>query len=212
MKHIFTSAIFAITFFILALVPAKAAQTEEPYILIQKPLIGSVFENQSDVTLSGTATPNSPITLITEEGEYASLSSNEDGTWSYTIPTVSEGSTTIQARVDVKIDELSSKSATANVTYLVKPPASANNRVTKLAQTGAMTAVAVLSGTLLLSLTVWTIIDYLRHKRPLKEANKKVNYSFWHHLKVVSIPLLRYRVAINLYKRAESKSERVRRY
>lgn len=209
MKYVATSIIIAIALFFGG--PVNA-QSKEPYILIQEPLVGSVFDNQSDVTLAGTATPNSTITLITEEGEYDSLSSSQDGTWSYTIPTVSEGATTIQARVDVELDELSSKSAIANVTYIVKPPASSSARVGQLAQTGMITAIAVLAGTLMLSLTIWTIIDYRRHKRPLEEANKTIKYSFWHHLKVVSIPLLRYRLAINLYKRSESKSERVRRY
>jgi len=188
------------------------AQQDDIFIIMTKPEIGESFENQSDVTLSGTATPNSIIVLSTEQGEYATLTSKEDGTWSYTIPTVTGGSTKIQARVDVKIDELSSKSAFAATTFFVKSPASTSTSVAKLAQTGAVTAFLILAGLLLLTLTMWTLIDYHRHKRPLKEANKKINYSFWHHLKVVSIPLLRYRLSVNVYKRTPSKSERVRRY
>ncbi len=187
------------------------AQTPDPEIIIEKPLIGAYFDIQSDVELSGTATPSSEIILYTDEGEYAKLSSDEEGRWSYIIPTVSEGSATIQAKVNVKIDELSSKSAIANVTYVVGPPPS-TLKVTELAQTGILTGFLVLAGLLLITLTAWSYIDYKRHKRPLKQANKKVNYTFWHHLKVVSFPLLRYRLSINVYKRAPNKSERVRKY
>ena len=205
-------ALLLLTLGVLFASPPALAQTAKPEIIISEPKIGTFFDIQSDVTLSGTATPNSEIVLYTEEGEYAKLSSDENGNWSYQIPTVSEGSHTIQARVNVKIDELSSTSAIANVTYLVGGPPSATPDVTKLAQTGALTGFLILSGLLLLSLTAWSYIDYRRHKKPLKQASAKVKYTFWHHLKVVSFPLLRYRLSISIYKRAPNKSERVRRY
>lgn len=198
---------------LIVFLPANTAfaQTQNPEILIEKPLIGTYFDIQSDVELSGTATPNSEIILYTNEGEYAKLNSDNEGRWSYKIPTVSEGSATIQAKVNVKIDELSSESAYANVTYIVGPPPSSVN-VKELAQTGILTGFLVLAGLLLITLTAWSYIDYKRHKRPLKQANKKINYTFWHHLKVVSLPVMKYRLSISIYKRAPNKSERVRKY
>lgn len=210
MKKLFACLVF--TFSLLVFGNNAYAQEIRPEISISEPTLGQYFDIQSDVTLKGTATPNSEITLNTGEGEYAKLSADQDGNWSYTIPTVSEGSATIQAVATVKVDELSSVSASANVTYFVGPPPSSGANIAKLAQTGAVTAFLVLSGLLLISLAIWTYIDYLRHKRPLKQASAKVKYTFWHHLKVVSIPLLRYRLSISLYKKAPNKSESVRRY
>lgn len=188
--------------------PVKAEGAE---ILIQKPLNGEFFQVQSDVTLSGTATPSSEIILTTKDGEYAKLRSDEAGNWSYTIPTVSEGAQTIQAKVTKQIDSLSSQSAIANVTFNVGSPGS-STQITSLAQTGILLGLALPLGLLLIVATVYTYIDYRKHRRPLADANPKVNYSFWHHLRVVSIPVLKYRLSINVYKRASLRSDHIRRY
>lgn len=197
---------------ILLLSSTLHAQEPVVDIAITDPQNGSRYDIQSDITITGTATPGSEITLNTDEGEYAKFSPGSDGNWSFTIPTVTEGSATVVFVATVKIDELSSISARANLTYFVSPPPSTGTSIAKLAQTGVVTTFLVLSGLLLISLTIWTYIDYRRHKRPLKQASARVKYTFWHHLKVVSIPLLRYRLSINLYKKAPNKSESVRRY
>ncbi len=186
------------------------AHAADPTILITEPLIGQLFPIQSDVTLKGTTTPNSQITLSTEDGEYAKLTSDSNGNWSYTIPTVSGGSHTVVATVTVKIDALSSKNASANVTYNVGSP---NESVTtKLSETGVLVSIIVCFGVFMLLTTAYTYIDYRRHKRPLRIADPHVHYSFWHHLQVVSIPVLRYRLSINLEKRLPGRSDSIRRY
>lgn len=43
--------------------------------------------------------------------------------------------------------------------------------------------------------------DYQRHKRPLQEISPNVDYTFWHHIRVVTIPLLSYRVTFMVQKR-----------
>lgn len=47
----------------------------------------------------------------------------------------------------------------------------------------------------LLTIIVYAYFDYLRHKRPLVEENPHIHYTFWHHLKVVTFPILRYRIS-----------------
>lgn len=44
-------------------------------------------------------------------------------------------------------------------------------------------------------------LDYLRHKRPLREADPAVSYTFWHHIKVVTIPLMSYRISFYMEKK-----------
>ena len=46
---------------------------------------------------------------------------------------------------------------------------------------------------LVVGLAIYSIIDYRAHRRPLKEADPEVAYSFAHHLRVVSMPLLSYK-------------------
>ncbi len=45
---------------------------------------------------------------------------------------------------------------------------------------------------LVLGLTAYLIIDYRQHKKPLKAELPSVQYGLLHHIKVVSLPLLRY--------------------
>lgn len=53
----------------------------------------------------------------------------------------------------------------------------------------------------LLITVVWLKADYSRHKRPLQEIDPNVNYTFWHHIRVVTIPLLSYRVSFYISKK-----------
>jgi heme/copper-type cytochrome/quinol oxidase subunit 2 len=40
--------------------------------------------------------------------------------------------------------------------------------------------------------------DYKRHKKPLTDVDPGVHYSFMHHVRVVTIPLFRYRISFQL--------------
>lgn len=42
----------------------------------------------------------------------------------------------------------------------------------------------------------YVIYDWHRHRRPLHAENSHVNYTLWHHLRVVTIPLFRYRLSL----------------
>lgn len=68
----------------------------------------------------------------------------------------------------------------------------------------------VLATLLLAGLIVYVISDYFHHRSPLKQADPEVRYSFGHHLKVVTIPLIRYRVGIRIEKVVGS--DKVRRF
>lgn len=195
----------------LFLSPIASAETVTPYITIEAPINGTLFEVQSDVTLTGSANPNSKIVLTAKDGEYASFTSDANGRWSYTIPTVTEGSHTLMATVHVSISSLSTETNSANVTYVVSQPSSVTD-VRKLAETGLLLALAIPAGVILLAIAIYTYIDYRRHRRPLVQADPKAKYSFWHHIHVVSLPLLRYRLSINVDRRLPSRSEQVRRY
>lgn len=209
MKHFVVLGILAGISVFGAFTASAHAETN-PKILIEKPIIGTVFEIQSDVTISGSATANSDIVISTKEGEYARLKSDDKGKWSYTIPTVSEGAHTIEAKVIQKIDALSEKTAVAYVTYNVSPPPAPT--VQRLAETGILAIVLLPIGIMMLVITTWLYIDYRRHKKPLKKVDPKIKYSFWHHLHVVSFPLIKYRLSINVDRRIPDRSVNIRRY
>lgn len=48
---------------------------------------------------------------------------------------------------------------------------------------------------------VYLRVDYKRHKRPLVMIDPSVRYTFWHHVKVVTIPLFSYRIKFMIQKR-----------
>jgi len=81
----------------------------------------------------------------------------------------------------------------------------------KLAETGKIIPLVAVAGLLLGSLS-YIYFDFLRHRKPLKEQDPGVRYSFAHHLKVVTIPLLKYRVSIGVSKVGKNNSDNVRRF
>lgn len=68
----------------------------------------------------------------------------------------------------------------------------------ELAKTGLPIIVSVMAGLLLIAGALYTYFDYRRHKRPLKQADPEAasTYTYWHHLRVVSIPLFHYRLKV----------------
>jgi len=47
---------------------------------------------------------------------------------------------------------------------------------------------------------IYIYVDYRRHKKPLESVDPNVNYSLFHHIAVVTIPIFRYRLSIRLSK------------
>ncbi len=76
-----------------------------------------------------------------------------------------------------------------------------------LASTGTTTIVTSLVAAVLIVAVILVNIDYRRHKAPLIELDKQThqnlaaNYTFWHHVKVVTIPTMKYRFTIVLDKK-----------
>lgn len=66
---------------------------------------------------------------------------------------------------------------------------------------GVLLVTAILIGLPLFGVIIWLKADYSRHKRPLKEIDPNVKYTFWHHIKVVTIPLLSYRITFVIQKK-----------
>jgi hypothetical protein len=66
-----------------------------------------------------------------------------------------------------------------------------------LANTGLAGAIITPLGIFILGLTIATYIDYRKHKRPLMEADpyNASTYTYWHHLKTVTVPLFAYRIS-----------------
>lgn len=47
----------------------------------------------------------------------------------------------------------------------------------------------------LLFTAIYVIYDWRRHRKPLVEQDPSVRYTIWHHLRVVTIPLFKYRIS-----------------
>ncbi len=87
----------------------------------------------------------------------------------------------------------------ANQGVLLAASTNESNSLTgTLAETGVVAiSSAVLSIIALISLIlIWR--DYRRHKKPLMQVNPQVKYSMPHHIKVVVIPLVKYRLSLRL--------------
>lgn len=76
-----------------------------------------------------------------------------------------------------------------------------------LASTGTTTMLTSLVAAVLIAAVALVGVDYRRHKAPLIELDKQTHqnlaasYTFWHHIKVVTIPTMRYRFTIILDKK-----------
>ncbi len=86
---------------------------------------------------------------------------------------------------------------------IVDPVGLASESSGVLANTGFMTGLAVAVGFLLLVGVIYTYTDYRKHKKPLQEADPFLasNYTYWHHLRVVTVPLAKYRFSISIEKK-----------
>lgn len=59
---------------------------------------------------------------------------------------------------------------------------------------------AVFVGFIVGGVAMFVHIDFEKHKKPLQEIDPNVNYTYFHHFRVVTIPLLKYRISFVLSK------------
>jgi hypothetical protein len=80
-----------------------------------------------------------------------------------------------------------------------------------LVNTGIVAATAVIIGFILIAIASYTYIDYKRHKKPLISIEPELakQYTYTHHLRVVTIPLFKYRLSIKLEKKPKNVTEGV---
>ncbi len=45
----------------------------------------------------------------------------------------------------------------------------------------------------------YVVADYRRHKRPLVEADPNTHYTLTHHVRLVTLPLIWYRISFSLH-------------
>ncbi len=65
--------------------------------------------------------------------------------------------------------------------------------VTTSSKLGSFMPFAILVGLLITAATSYFIIDYHLHRKPLRDEQPKIAYTPLHHIKVVSLPLVKYR-------------------
>lgn len=70
-----------------------------------------------------------------------------------------------------------------------------------LAETGVLAISTILLMSIIVAITVYLYIDYRKHKKPLVEINPNVHYTFAHHVRMVNIPLLKYRLTFSVEKK-----------
>lgn len=78
--------------------------------------------------------------------------------------------------------------------------AASTNGGGSLADTGVVVPFIVL-GLIIVGSLIYLYYDYRKHKKPLIEADPNVRYTLGHHVRVVAIPLLRYRLSVRLEKK-----------
>ena len=87
--------------------------------------------------------------------------------------------------------------ASAQVGFVLGASAS-SNVVQKLAETGAIGISSTLLFGVIIAITSYLYLDYRSHKKPLRAEDPNVKYTFLHHIRVVSMPRLKYRVAVTV--------------
>ena len=67
-----------------------------------------------------------------------------------------------------------------------------------LATTGTLTTISAVAAGVGFVALVFIYRDYRHHRKPLAAVDPDVNYSFMHHIQVVTIPVFRYRLSIKI--------------
>lgn len=82
----------------------------------------------------------------------------------------------------------------------------------ELAKTGLFVGLATPLGLFLILGAAYTYYDYRKHLAPLYEIDKNVKYTYLHHLSVVTVPEIRYRIKTEISPFRVKKSEKVRHF
>ena len=82
----------------------------------------------------------------------------------------------------------------------------------ELAKTGIFVAIATPVGLFLILGALYTYYDYRRHLAPLYSTDSKVSYSYFHHLNVVTVPEIKYRIKTELHPFSVKRSDQVRHF
>lgn len=90
-----------------------------------------------------------------------------------------------------------------------KPITKSNSEGT-LANTGVIAISTSILGVVILLAIALIYRDYLRHRKPLQNIDPDVRYTFAHHVKIVTLPLLKYRLQIKITR--QTTAEGVRRF
>jgi hypothetical protein len=71
-----------------------------------------------------------------------------------------------------------------------------------LAETGIMQVSSILLVGVILSVLLYTYVDFRKHRKPLLEmdSSARYTYTYAHHIKTVTIPLMRYRISVSVRK------------
>jgi hypothetical protein len=135
--------------------------------------------------------------LDTSNNTYSTLSTAQ------ITKTTKNGNPALKVTYSIKDGEYPDLDKTANG-IIVDPVGLATTST--LVNTGIIAAIAVLVGFLLIAIASYTYIDYKRHKKPLISIEPELakQYTYTHHLRVVTIPLFKYRLSIKLEKKPKS--------
>ncbi len=82
----------------------------------------------------------------------------------------------------------------------------------ELAKTGLFIALATPIGLFLILAVAYTVYDYRNHKQPLLAEDPGVSYSYFHHLKVVAIPLAKYRIKVSVDQALPGRSDKISKF
>lgn len=111
--------------------------------------------------------------------------------------TVVENITTDESPMLVTYDSTEALTSSTQVSFVLGATAS-STAIQKLAETGAIGISSTLLIGIIIAVTSYLYLDYRAHKKPLKAEDPHVKYTFLHHIRVVSMPRLKYRVAVTV--------------
>ena len=179
--------------------------------LYVQPLIGGGQDNKLNVIDNETNTAKTPINLtggilsavLTPDSQriYAPTP-NLAGVPEQNIDVIDTQSDTVIGNIastDLPLmanyNEAEAATATTQVGFVLGASA-ASTAVAKLAETGAIGISSTLLIGIIIAITTYLYFDYRAHKKPLRAEDPHVKYTFLHHIRVVSMPRLKYRVAV----------------
>ena len=66
---------------------------------------------------------------------------------------------------------------------------------------GVIVVTAIAVAVPVVAVFVYLRVDYRRHKKPLVMIDPNVKYTFWHHVRIVTIPIFSYRIRFMIQKK-----------